>query len=88
MPPRPQPISVEERRLRSQILFESFRRQLLRLHFPEQDLVQGLQDPNLDIWSHRDNILVKALRDLLPFGRHLVRSDLDNFVDHTLEQIS
>jgi len=88
VPPRAQPISLEERRLRSQVLFETFRSQLLRLHFPAQDLVQALEDPLFDIWSHGDNILVRALRNLLPFGRHLTRSDLDHFVDHTLEQIS
>jgi hypothetical protein len=84
----PQPISLEERRLRSQVLFETFRSRLLEYHYHPQDLVQALEDPLFDIWSHGDNILVRALRNLLPFGRHLVRSDLDHFVDHTLELIS
>lgn len=86
--PRPRPISVEERQLRTQALFDTFRSQLLRLHFPPQDLVQALEETNLDIWSHGDNIIVRSLRNLLPFGRHLVRSDVDTFVDHTLQHIS
>ena len=88
MPPRPRLLTVEERQLRSQALFDTFRSQLLRLHFPESDLVQALNEPDLDVWSHGDNILVRSLRNLLPFGRHLVRSDVDTFVDHTLEHIA
>ena len=88
MPPRPRLLTVEERRLRSQALFESFRTQLLRVHFPIHSLVLASEDPDLDVWSHGDSILVRNLRNLLPFGRHLLRSDVDNFVDHTLEQLS
>ena len=87
MPPRPRVISLEEQQVRSQVLFDTFRSQLLRLHFPQSDLVQALEDPELDAWSHGDNIVVRSLRNLLPFGRHLTRSDLDTFVDHTLDHV-
>jgi hypothetical protein len=80
--------SVHQQRVRTSELFDTFRSQLRRLHFPDRNLIEGTEDPYIEIWSRGNTNLIRSLRSILPFASHLQRANLDWFVDHTLDRIS
>ena len=61
---------------------------LLNQYFRRQNLVYESEDPHIEVWHPGENILVRSLRNLLPFATHLRCADLDHFVDHTFFQVS
>jgi hypothetical protein len=76
----------EQRALRTQELFETFRTNLLSLYFPRELLIQLHNDPLVDCWSDA-NLITANLRTLLPIGRFITQEELGIFVDTKLPQI-
>jgi hypothetical protein len=76
----------EQRALRTQELFETFRTNLLSLYFPRELLIQLHNDPLVDCWSDA-NLITANLRTLLPIGRFITQEELNIFVDTKLPQI-
>ena len=78
--------TTEQRAVRTQELFETFRRDLLEVHFPRSHIIQLHQDPLVDCWTDACRVTVN-LRTLLPFGRFITQQELQLFVDRDLPQI-
>jgi hypothetical protein len=76
----------QQRALRTQELFETFRTNLLSLYFPRELLIQLHHDPLVDCWSDT-NLITANLRTLLPIGRFITQEELAIFVDTKLPQI-
>ena len=76
-----------QRRERANELFEAHRYLQLRRYYPVTALVNTLDDPLVTNWSLAYDIL-KVLRDLLPFGRHLTTTELTEFFNTQLSLIA
>ena len=75
------PDSVRAERLQQN--FELHRISFLEAYFPEGSIVNTTFDHQLDNWSSCQQV-VRSLRNLLPFGRHLEQWELDTFISSSL----
>jgi hypothetical protein len=83
----PPAIAEEERVRRAQALFETHRQYQLQLYYPPESLYDTTEDPLVDSWMGPPLIL-KKLRDLLPFGQTIRPEFFNNFTTLTLPEIA
>ena len=80
-------IPEDERILREQFFFESHRHHQLQTYYPEESLVDASRDELVSCWSDPP-VILKKLREELPFGRVTAPWDFETFRDQVLERIS
>ena len=80
-------IPEDERVRREQNLFETHRHRQLATYYPESSLCDASQEEVISCWSDPPLIL-KKLRDILPFGHVTASWDFNDFQDQVLDKVS
>ena len=79
-------ILEQEQARRAQANFESHRERQLQTYYPEETLVDVSQDPFVESWTDPPLVLRK-LRELLPFSQVLGSQEYNYLVDQMLPRI-
>jgi hypothetical protein len=66
--------------------FQNHRQSFLEAYFPDGSLINTLGDPVLENWSSCHQV-VRDLRELLPFGRHIELWEYETFTESVLPHI-
>jgi hypothetical protein len=67
---------------RFHLLWEPHRQRQLNFYFPSASLVNLAEDEKVESWSD-SFVLIHCLRNALPFGTHLTRSEYANYLDNS-----
>ncbi len=79
-------LTEETLTLRFHSQWEPHRQRQLDFYFPQETLINTEEDNKIESWSD-SYIIIRPLRDSLPFGTHLTRPEYSDFLENSRQRI-